>query len=323
MKSIVIKTIILLTFGGLITASVLKKPETDAKNDKLNEKRREDRIKEERKEKARLILLEELEILKKEKRNPVSSSADFDIADYLLSSEYYDFEAENISGKNDDNAQGFEVSLIDSAKGIYDAADTGSFGKGETVKYCRGRNKSLQISDGIILNKPIKIGNGKPESFKVRKGRIDFNYIITPRMRIDTAFTSNLENAEFPVCLITITNSSGDTVLNSNIYVRDFYDEESFRYDGSYRTEYRNGSLMSNLIIPADKLFKEGAGENAVSEFNIEIYYYGYCDMWIDYVRVENQIANDFLTKQNASLIKSLEDYSGRNIMGKVNGKIE
>ncbi|MBN1633782.1 MAG: hypothetical protein JW917_06430 [Ignavibacteria bacterium] len=308
MKSLIIKSLVLLSLIVLIIISVLNKSETDDSEKIKIEKQKEKKIKQEKEENKREILLNELSTLKSGNGNTESIDTIENVKDYLLMAEFYQFETEKTG--NEASSEGFDFLLVDSSRGIFDVVDTSIYGNGEIVKYCRKSKLDGSINEGVILRKSVKLNeNFGGKSFY--NGKYKFDYYFLPRIRIDKIFASNPNNHDYPVCLITVTNSAGDTVIFQNLPVNAFYGEETFSYDGFYMTEFRFGGFLSELKILENKISSK---KNKDVLFNVEIYYYGYCDMWIDFIRIENAVAHQFLTKQDASLIKEYEKYSGRDI---------
>ena len=59
--------------------------------------------------------------------------------------------------------------------------------------------------------------------------------------------------------------------------------------------------MMTNKMS-GDKIRKEKRDIK-----NISIVWYGFCDMWIDYIRVENEPARELLTKNDACMLDKLK----------------
>lgn len=311
MKVILIKMLVLTGLIGIIIASIFRTPEISRKELMEKEIQEVNRKKKEYTERVRENLMNELENLRKDNDYKSIKDSTSDILKYFLSSETYTFEAENLINSNKNAKYGFGISLTDTSKGIYDIIDTSPFGKGEIVKYCKATGDDAKLNEGVILSKPVMLKEGNFSDFDMWDKDYQYFYIFSPRIRIDRNFTTDLRNADVPVCLITITDSYGDTVFVSNLHVKNFFDSESFKYDGSYKSEYDELVFRHSLRFPGKRMIKTSKKGNKY--MNMEIFYYGYCDMWIDNIRIENEIANSFFTKQDASVINMLEKLTGKS----------
>jgi hypothetical protein len=127
------------------------------------------------------------------------------------------------------------------------------------------------------------------------------DWLIKPRIRIDSNFAHN--NPTTPVCSITVKNQGGNTIKNVILNGRNFLDEFN-NYDGRYIEEYRIFSGDDTLIVHGDwgngwAFSARGSGPDGSNHADIQVYWYGYCDMWLDYVRVDNDIADMLLNPNN------------------------
>jgi hypothetical protein len=136
----------------------------------------------------------------------------------------------------------------------------------------------------------------------------DCDWLIKPRIRIDSAFVNNQANWNVLVCRVDVRNQ-GDTLIKSfDIKVRNFKEHPNSVYKGNYLEEYyfvtqgwsdtstqnRTGDWGNGWAFTA-----RGSGPDGDNHADIQVYWYGNCDMWIDYVRVDNDIADQLFNPNN------------------------
>ena len=122
-----------------------------------------------------------------------------------------------------------------------------------------------------------------------------YAWYIKPRIRIDSNFAYN--NRNDTVCRIDIIDWDGDVVKKVGILGKHFLYEDS--YSGNYLMEYNFGPTDSNLSVDPGVRLCPGTAkdfwdwDNETIKTDFRVYWYGTCEMWIDYVRVENQPSVD------------------------------
>ncbi|MBZ0201975.1 MAG: hypothetical protein K8I03_03055 [Ignavibacteria bacterium] len=138
-----------------------------------------------------------------------------------------------------------------------------------------------------------------------------YDWYIKPSIRADKIFIDNPVNYEEPICRIDVINYNGNTIKSVILRAKHFKNTTG-NYDGNYKEEFNFWGLDNELII--DKVYpyttnafnpNDGGwafnsrgnyptdGDN---KMDIKVYWYGTCNMWIDYVRVDNDVANDLLS---------------------------
>jgi hypothetical protein len=142
------------------------------------------------------------------------------------------------------------------------------------------------------------------------------DWLIKPRIRIDSNVAHNSGNTN--VCRIVVLNQNRDTIKSAIIKAVHFINPQTGLYNGQYLEEYYFGQNDSNLTVHGDW----AAGTNPwcwlwdargtrtlqqeeTESFNhadIQVYWYGNCNMWIDYVRVDNDIADELFNPNNPGL---------------------
>ncbi len=188
----------------------------------------------------------------------------------------------------------------DSNKTGRDTVDNSIFGNGVKVVRC-----STSVDQPGYVVKGLKANREQINCISSWGSKaVDNSYIwyVKPRIRLDSIQVSNL-NEELPVCKVIITNFQGDTIKAPVLRIRHFKFQNS--YNGKYVEEYNYGINDTQLVLNPlnDELFNPNC-ENLWNEdckVDFRVYWYGLCDMWIDYVRVDNEIAHDLFNKDTSN----------------------
>jgi hypothetical protein len=194
------------------------------------------------------------------------------------------------------------------------------YGNGEYVRHCRIQNST---NGGNWVDNPgIVVSRLRANTEQCRKDTVITHYenqwegdsfcdwLIKPRIRVDSNFAHN--NQLTPVCRIIVLNESRDTIKNSLLKGRNFLVDANLHYNGRYIEEYKYFPGDDTLVIHGDWAtdnngwtftargkWKENQEGNYKNKADIQIYWYGNCDMWLDYVRVDNDVASNLLSKDN------------------------
>ena len=129
----------------------------------------------------------------------------------------------------------------------------------------------------------------------------NYDWYIKPMVKVDQNFVNNPNNGEINLFNVKVKNYSGDIILNEDIKAKYFWNENNY-YDGSYKEEFRfpnNNNLLkivNNGAYPNGNKFNPTNASDDNCYMDIEVYWYKECDMWIDYVRVDNEWANDLFS---------------------------
>jgi len=249
-----------------------------------------------------------LQRLADNRENKLSTLLDRPVLNYLSYGQSSNYECE-------------DSSKVDSLYKFYSYRNSRSNGttitdvldSGKWVKRCiydrqnPGSNADTIVS-GLITNRE-QANNFFGGGYMV--GDSTYDWYIMPRIRIDYAFANNPLNQRLKVCKIITTNWEGDT-LTQIIEVQNFKAFDSSSYVGKYLTAYydRSSNNITNLTVTENLWFNDDPlraynyGEGCKIDF--KVYWYDECDMWIDYVRVENKPARDLLTEPNDLFVKQL-----------------
>ncbi|MBS1494936.1 MAG: hypothetical protein JST55_15590, partial [Bacteroidetes bacterium] len=141
-----------------------------------------------------------------------------------------------------------------------------------------------------------------------------YDWYILPRIRINSS-----EDTSKKVCKIEVVNWK-DSILKTLVLKAANFRDSSGNYNGQYLLEYFN-----KPNAPIDQKLNATSAFNPDNNFfaswwdttchvDFRIYYYNECEMWIDYLRVENTPAHELLTLPSrsnfpdSSKIKWLDD---------------
>lgn len=182
--------------------------------------------------------------------------------------------------------------------------DDPNYGNGEKVRYSRTENSTNQGSwvhtAGYVVtglksnNEQINcMGFSHPYMKDYLHG-----WIVKPRIRAEKNYINNLANLEVPVCKIEVYKFNGDLIKSAVLKCRNFKPDIQTDYDGYYKEEFNlNPSLGdSTLTFPVTQtsIFNPDCKDMLAPgcQVDYKVYWYGNCDMWIDYVRVDNDVAD-------------------------------
>lgn len=219
--------------------------------------------------------------------NEFRTLMDRPIVEYLAFGQRSDYQCEKEELVDPDFWYYTYYNSIDNDSTINDTTDNSSFGNNQKVKLCL---PSLS-SAGYILD---SLKANHEQANKVWGWWISDSasaWYIKPRIRIDPDFAYN--NRNDTVCRIDIINWNGDIVKKVGILGRHFLLNDE--YDGRYLMEYNFDIHDSNLVVnPGDRLCPGPAKRTSQWSPNevktdFKVYWYGTCEMWIDYIRVENE----------------------------------
>lgn len=130
-------------------------------------------------------------------------------------------------------------------------------------------------------------------------GDSESTWYIKPRMRIDSSIVDN--NPNTLVCKIIVIDDTGtDTLKQVDIKAINFRDDD-LNYDGRYLEEFYNLPELLTYTGAWGKTSWYRARGDTTSDINrskadIQVYWYDNCNLWIDYVKVENDVAHNLLS---------------------------
>lgn len=179
--------------------------------------------------------------------------------------------------------------------------DTSVFGKGTKVVYCNaGTDKAGYIVRGL-MKKDVKKKNNKWLNDTMH------NWYIRPRMRIRQNLIYPMiagldeENWHTKICRLEVVNTEGKIIKKVDYEGKDFFekhpeDECKIYYSGNYRERKSFLEIIDSIVsVSGKELNPKGTLNTSDSKLDCRIYWYGYTDMWLDYIKVENETAVDLL----------------------------
>ena len=124
----------------------------------------------------------------------------------------------------------------------------------------------------------------------------NYDWYIKPRIKINVSDATH----DKKVCNIKIRRYDGQIIENKDIdiYGDYFKNDPGGIYEGGYKEEFLfpdNNNLLkivNNGAYPNGNKFNPTNASDDNCYMDIEIYWYKECDMWIDYVRVDNEWAD-------------------------------
>jgi hypothetical protein len=162
-------------------------------------------------------------------------------------------------------------------------------------RYCSvEKNKAGYVVTGLKSHFEDKNYNTK---YNFGTGTISRQWYIRPGIKIDSS--GAYWNKK--VCRIEVYNYDGDLVKKIEITGNNFLDEQ-MNFNTNYIDSYYRLSHNNNIIENGDMLNsqKKSNKKNPYCKTDIRVYWYGECNMWIDRITVEDEIAYNLLNPESA-----------------------
>lgn len=185
-----------------------------------------------------------------------------------------------------------------------DSTDNSAYGNGIKVrKSTVGINNTGYVFSGLISNRE-QIKNGENNMLQPQNR---FWHII-PRIRINPDYANNSNLDTTRICRIEVLKFDGTIIDSVTIKANNFLNKSlpGQIYNGSYiEYYYQNDTLNrpnkfvrdTSFIIESSQVLNpdDSTYANVSNQCHVDyrIYWYGECDMWVDRIRVCNQIAFD------------------------------
>jgi hypothetical protein len=182
-----------------------------------------------------------------------------------------------------------------------DIHDNTSFGYGQYVKHCWLPEQGFDAGTPVTILSGLKANRQQVNTHAFSHPYMidgNHNFYIKPRIRIPTGLPDNTD-----VCRIIVYSWDGVTIIKDVIIkAKYFKDPQTFQYDGSYIENYFDGITPVNMVI--DNLtngtnkfnpnnYEIGSNTPVPCQVDIQVQWLGNCEMWLDYVRVDDDAAND------------------------------
>jgi hypothetical protein len=210
-----------------------------------------------------------------------------------------------------------------------DFYDNTVYGSNQWVRYLHGNPTDPNSAAGYVV-RSLRANAEQCKSDGTFHGDSLCDWHIKPRIRIDSVVAHSPSNPL--VCKIKVIAQDGSIVLKEvNIRASNFLDE-NFNYNGRYLEEFYHFSQDTNLTIhgawgnwPLFSARGYDADNPNCNQADIQVYWYGNCDMWIDYVRVDNDVADQLFKGiyDNTWLQWEAHDIAANNCAASYNFYIE
>jgi hypothetical protein len=184
------------------------------------------------------------------------------------------------------------------------------------VRYCQ---KTDPQTDGMVVSR-LKANTEQSRSNpngnygNVWMGDSQSDWIIKPRIKVPLNFP--ITNSETPVCRITVISQNGSTILKEVVITGKYFGNSQNPYDGKYKEDgfyFPNDTDLTILnqawgnkyihSARGNRTLSEELADTNINRADIQVYWYGNCDMWIDYVRVDNDVASDLFSIDTGNIV--------------------
>jgi hypothetical protein len=169
------------------------------------------------------------------------------------------------------------------------------------VRICEVNNPNHQagyVVRGLKANRELC----NEDDLRINTDHI-YDWYFMPKIKIPQGLSNNT-----PVCRIDVVSWDSVVLKSWDLTAGSFKDGYG-NYSGDYIKEFNllnQGYEPMTIKVSENLLFnpnKHGWTDvNANCKFDIRVYWYKQCDMWIDYVRVENEVAYILLTDSLSNL---------------------
>jgi len=225
--------------------------------------------------------------------------------EYLLGAKSYKLECET-DYRNIETGQVFE--------------DYSEYGSGEKViHFSAGRDDPGYIRGAKI---PKDTGYIKTQWSNDTLHSIYFK----PRMRIQRELiypmkeNFNDQNLNTQICRLEIVNTEGKVIREVEYLAKNFTesypdDEGRLYYSGNYLEGFGGYLGLDSLIIADGKeINPKGRSPDIETKYDLRIYWYGYADVWLDFIEVKNNTARELLNGNYDTWLKAMDNVSAEKI---------
>ena len=190
-----------------------------------------------------------------------------------------------------------------------DFLDTSQFGNNQWVKYCQVNPDSPGVNQGYVV-KDLKANREQANrNWPAWIADSAYKWYVMPKIRIPIGISGST-----PVCKIEVLDWDGDLIKVEELTAEKFRSNQIL-YNGRYMEEFyfdpdEDSSAIeipSGAMCPGPRRdFSDWVSVPVNTDFRV--YWYGECDMWIDYVKVENLPAHQLFKGQWDQQIKEETD---------------
>ncbi len=185
------------------------------------------------------------------------------------------------------------------------------------IPHAQGRdaNNSYIVSGLYEKNEQTNILMRGPYLYSDRKREgQNYKWFVKPRMRIDSNVANDSTNWNKKVVRVDVFNYDSALILSIDIKVENFLD--SLHYNGNYLEIYSFISGPNPLLVTGDVLSPAEIDSATYyytpfdpSRVDYRIYWYGEVDVWLDYVRLDDEWAHFLFTDTADALPLSINPW--------------
>ncbi|MBV6479602.1 MAG: hypothetical protein HGGPFJEG_02388 [Ignavibacteria bacterium] len=207
---------------------------------------------------------------------------------------------------------------------------SGEIWQGETGisgRYCQTGTDSGYIVDSLYENLEQVNDVSDNHLTSDRKSMYpDYRWYIKPRMRIPQNFANDPGNWDKNVVKVEVKNFDGSITSLINVKVANFLDSNDY-YDGSYKEIYMFQNVLNYPLSISATDLTEGATSDASgrtenlfdSKVDYRVFWTGEVDVWLDYVRVEDEWAHFLFNPQLETASQPRKYFFNHKILEEVN----
>ncbi|MBX7044749.1 MAG: T9SS type A sorting domain-containing protein [Ignavibacteria bacterium] len=188
-----------------------------------------------------------------------------------------------------------------------DIIDNSSFGSGQYVKYCHNAKQTDAGSSWVVSRLRANAEQtSETDAGNPFMGDSKQPWRVKPRIRVDTTFVNDTSNASTIICRVEVINHANQLWHAFDIKARNFKVNRATKYSGNYLEEFyfqtadwtdtSNQIFKGNIGVAGESYGYGARGDETSDPINhkgdIRVFWTGVCDMWIDYIRVDNETAH-------------------------------
>jgi tetratricopeptide (TPR) repeat protein len=225
------------------------------------------------------------------------------ITRYLSYGQRSDYQCEQIPEGVDYYFHAYDNSITNTY--VSDINDYSFNGGGAKVKHASLNASSPGVWAGYLVK---DLRSNREQCNRIIDHTRDDTYpwYVKPRIRIDTAFANNQSNPNDSVCRIDILDWNGFTTKSVKLLANHFH-ALGDRYNGNYIEEYYldNALTPNSIFLDTAQLcpypIRNAFNWDTLVYTDFRVYWYGRCEMYIDYIRVENEPARQLFDINNVN----------------------
>jgi len=179
--------------------------------------------------------------------------------------------------------------------------DETQFGSNQMVVHCR----TLPADPPGYVVSGLKANREQGNNYWWYSQRDNsYPWYVMPKIRVNRDYVNDNANWDNPICRVDVIDWNGNNVPSFPngiiLYSKNFRRNNISQYSGDYINEFyfNYDQDPSAIKVPAGEICPQprkgiwdwclGTNDTARIKTDFRVYWYGQCDMWIDYICVEN-----------------------------------